>query len=237
MSDLILSSFQKEILNGLLLGDGCLFKGKANINPLLIVGRASKDVEYLKYHYGIFQNLCSSEGLIQSDKFDSKRGKTYTGSKFRTRSLDILLPYYNLWYPEGKKIIPPQLELTPTIVATWFADDGALSRKKDRKGNLTSALKLKISTNSFSKGEVEFLASQLSSKIGGKISLYEDNLDWYKKRNTHYVSGVGNCFLQMYTESAWKFYEYIKGSLPAGIDRKFSIWKDLENGRLAATSS
>lgn len=228
---------QEEILQGLLLGDGCLFLGKSNISPLLSIARASKDLQYLKYHLDIFQNICSDEGIIQSDKNDIKRGKTYKGFRFRTRSIPVLSPYYEQWYREQKKIVPVNLRLTPFIVATWFADDGCILRKKSRNGASSSALILKISTNSFTKNEVDFLASQLSSILQEKISVNKDSLDWYKKKNPDYIPSSDNYYIKMYTEAAWKFYNYIKDHLPDGMDRKFSVWKDLENGRLATTSS
>lgn len=129
------------------------------------------------------------------------------------------------------------MELTPLIVSTWFADDGCILRKKSRKGVDSSALILKISTNSFTKNEVEFLANQLSKKINGKVSINKDNLDWYKKKNPDYIPTSDNYYIKMYTEAAWKFYNYIKNYLPNGIDRKFSVWKELEDGRLESTSS
>lgn len=67
-----LTKEQNEILNGILLGDGCLFVGKSNRYPLLTISRASKDLEYLKFQAGIFQDLCSKKLIILDNKFDKK---------------------------------------------------------------------------------------------------------------------------------------------------------------------
>lgn len=232
-----LAQKQIQVLNGLLLGDGCLFLGKSNNHPLLTVGRSATDLEYLKYQASIFRNLCSNEGIISSNKYDKKKNKTYLGYKFRTRSLDILLPYYKLWYPQDKKVVPSNLKLTPITMAHWFCDDGNISRKKDRKGNESQALKLKLSTNSFTKNEVEFLCSLLSQKYGKFFHIQKDSLEWYKKRNPFYIEGNNNYYILTYTEGAWNIFNDIKKVFPLGMERKLNVWKVLEHGRLESTSS
>lgn len=232
-----LALIQRQILNGLLLGDGCLFLGIANINPLLTVARAAKDFEYLEYHYSIFKNLSSDEGIIKSDKTDNKSGKIYKGFKFRTRALSVLSPYYKLWYPKGYKIVPSNLSLEPLVLATWFCDDGSVVPKINRNGTKGPALRLKISTNSFSKNDVIFLAESLSSKFNEKFSIYHDNLDWYKKKHPEYIVNQNiNWFIQTYTSGAHKFFEEIKPIFPKGMERKYNIFKEYYDGRLESTS-
>jgi hypothetical protein len=221
-----LTSKQDQVLKGLLLGDGCLFMGKSNKSPLLSVGRAAKDKSYLEFQADIFSNLCSDEGIIPSNKFDKKRNKTYLGFKFRTRSLEVLLPYYKLWYPEGKKIVPSNLELTPTTVAHWFCDDGSIHPKKDRDAKKYQALILKLSANSFIKNDVEFLHSLLTKRYGNFFHIEKDSLEWYRKKNPLYVEGQNNYFILTYTEGAWNIYDDIKSVFPLGMDRKLNLWKD-----------
>lgn len=219
-----LTSEQEQILNGLLLGDGCLFLGKSNINPLLTVARAEKDLEYLKFQANIFNNLCSGEGIIKSNKHDKKSNKIYIGYKFRTRALKILKPYYKLWYPNSKKIVPFNLKITPLTMAHWFCDDGCISLKKDRNGHKSKAMILKLSTNSFTKEEVEFLHHLLSNRYGNLFTICKDSLDWYKKKNPYYKDGNKNYYIRTYTEGATNIFEDIKGVFPKGMTRKYNIF-------------
>lgn len=233
-----LTSTQHQIINGLLLGDGCLFIGKSNSNPLLTITRAAKDYEYLKYHYLIFKELSSNEGIIKSDKVDNKSGKIYKGFKFRTKALPTLLPYYDLWYHEGYKTVPKNLSLDPLVLATWFCDDGSIMPKTNRNGTKGPALRLKLSTNSFSKDEVTFLADSLSFKFNEKFSVYHDNLDWYKRKHPGYVVDQNkNWFIQTYTVGANKFFEEISPVFPEGMERKYNIFKENYIERLAPTNS
>jgi hypothetical protein len=34
-----------------------------------------------------------------------------------------------LWYPEGKKIVPPDIELGPIALAYWYMDDGSVNKR------------------------------------------------------------------------------------------------------------
>jgi LAGLIDADG DNA endonuclease family len=232
-----LTQEQKSILTGLMLGDGCLFLGKSNNNPLLVIGRAEKDIEYLRYHHGIFLNLCSKEGIIQSNKDDKKNNKLYKGYKFRTRALPELLEFYKLWYPDGMKKVPTDLKLDPISIATWICDDGFISRKIDRKGGFCpSAFHLKISTNGFTKSEVGRLADLLSHRYEEKFSIYHDSLSWYKRKNPAYIEDPDrNWFIKTYTSGVRKLFEEVENVFPLGMDRKLNIWKEHSIVRLVSS--
>jgi len=88
------------------------------------------DLEYLKYQFQIFQNLCSDVGISASDKNDKKRNKIYKGFKFRTRALELFNHHYDEWYYNKIKKIPTNLKLTPITLAHWFCDDGCIQLKK-----------------------------------------------------------------------------------------------------------
>lgn len=223
-----LTSKQEQVLNGLLLGDGCLFVGKSNKCPLLTVARAAKDLEYLRFQHGIFRKFCSDEGIIKSDKTDRKANKTYKGFKFRTRAIPELLPYHSLWYPDGKKIVPASLELTPTTMAHWFCDDGSIRTKNDRSGGKYQSLVLKLSTNGFQKHDVEFLHSLLTERYGSHFSIVHDSLAWYKKKHPSYTENNNNFFILTYTEGAWNIFHDIEKVFPPGMERKLNVWKSVD---------
>lgn len=205
-----LSTEQEEVLIGGLLGDSCLFTQKSAVNPLLTITRSSKDLQYLEYQFDIFKDFCK-QGITTHTKIINGYDKIYNLSRFRTRHLVVLRQYKEKWYPDGKKIIPRDLKLTPLIVAIWFCDDGCISVKKDKKGNPSNALKLKLATHGFSKEDVIFLANALSTLLNTNFNVNE-----YK----------GKFYIQAYTEATKKFTEYILGVFPKSMIRKL---KHLEN--------
>ena len=73
---------------------------------------------------------------------------------------------YRKWYSQetGKKIVPKDLRLTPTILLHWFIGDGSVKRNGVRKTVV-------LFTLNFSKEYVQFLAErlELDLKIPFKI--------------------------------------------------------------------
>jgi len=83
---------------------------------------------------------------------------------------------------------------------------------------------LKISTNSFTKSEVEFLADMLTKKFDVKFSVCKDSLEWYKKKNPNYIER-DNYYILTYTDGANRFFSEIESVFPLGMERKINIWK------------
>jgi len=77
---------------------------------------------------------------------------------FNTYSLPCFTELYNLFYPEGVKIVPSNIEeiLTPLSLVYWIADDGSFC-KRDRR--------LTLCTNSYNLKGVNLLAKTLANKF------------------------------------------------------------------------
>jgi hypothetical protein len=92
---------------------------------------------------------------------DKKTGKICTSVEFQTCSLPCFGELYNLFYLEGKKVIPSNIGdlLTPSGLAYWIADDGGFEEPKRR---------VTLSTNSFSFDEVNLLLGVLNDKFNLK---------------------------------------------------------------------
>jgi hypothetical protein len=76
-----------------------------------------------------------------------------------------LVEQYKRWYPQGTKIVPEDLELSPLTVKYWFIDDGNTSYHKDR------FQRLKIATNGFSDKDRDVLQGNLAElDITTKVS-------------------------------------------------------------------
>src|ERR1700682_6495498 len=113
----MLTKIQEEILIGLMLGDGSLWKGEHGKTPQLCITRAIKDKNYIYYHKMFFSDFISNNGIRETSYYDERTNKIYHRIMLRTGHNDIFNKYYQEWYKDGYKIVPNNLELTPTIIA------------------------------------------------------------------------------------------------------------------------
>jgi len=141
----------RDILVGLLLGD--LFGQKAGhcVNVRFTFAQGLVHLEYLLYLYGLFSNYCSNEPKIY------KVGGVNKAIRFFTYALPCFNELYEIFYPDGKKIVPLNIGelLTALSLAYWISDDGSFNK-------LYRAVIL--CTNGFSKEEVNLLINVLNSK-------------------------------------------------------------------------
>lgn len=171
-----LTETQKEILNGSMLGDGCLVMHKGAKNPYYQVLRKFDDKEYLDWEFEHFKDLCNFEKPKARSVYDHRTNKTYNNCYFRTKHSEILLPEYIRWYPDRKKSVPKDLLLTPLTIAIWLADDGHVNIYKNKKEKERSyfepkSIHMKFSTDGFKIDDVEFLKSMLESRYNSKFSI------------------------------------------------------------------
>jgi hypothetical protein len=124
-----LSSELRNILVGLILGDLHIFKHPKGVNVNLYFEQGVVHEDYLLHLYDLFEIYCSSVPKTNS-RFDKRTGKEYSRIRFQTRSLPCFGEFYNLFYYEGKKIIPRSLGdlLTPSGLAYFAMDDGTLTK-------------------------------------------------------------------------------------------------------------
>jgi hypothetical protein len=161
-----LTEIQEQILNGHLLGDGFLNRETINNNARFIIAHKSTDKNYLLWTAKHFENFIYKTGLSASSQFDTRTHKTYYQNRISTKADPIFTEYHNQWYPEGKKIVPIDLILTPQIISVWFCDDGNVRYDNIRKNSA-----LKFATDGFSEKDVIFLADQLQNMYGNKIAM------------------------------------------------------------------
>lgn len=114
----ILTAEQQQVLVGSMLGDSSLYKYKNHVNAGLKIGRAARDISYLKYEFDIFRNFCQSP-IEYSSRTDPRTGKTYDNVMFRTCVAPVFTDVHNAWYVNQRKRIPDSLELSPLTCAIW----------------------------------------------------------------------------------------------------------------------
>lgn len=169
------SSIQISVLEGSLLGDGCLYQHTPRNNPHLIVSRKRADKSYLEWQANVFQELLRPRGVFDYQTYDQRTKKTYLGNGFESRSLPELLPWRQRWYPEGKKRVPRDLAFDSLMLAVWFADDGSIMPVSPTS---PSRLQLKFATHGFPEEDVRFLAQMLSDRYGRSFRVHPDNGNW-----------------------------------------------------------
>lgn len=139
-----ISSREKEIIVGTLLGDGHLAMLKTGAR--LEVAHSAKQKEYLFWKYQTLSRWVKTKP--HCIRIADKRWKaTYIQWRFRTQISEIFTELHSLFYPKGKKIVPAtisQILTSPLSLAVWFMDDGG--RRNDSYG-------LFLNTLSFTKSE------------------------------------------------------------------------------------
>lgn len=163
-----LSGDLKEILIGLSLGDLYINKRISCLNPSLMFRQGIVHEEYLRQLYTLFQNYCPQGPKIQNPKPDKRTGKVYSAIYFQTYALPCFTELYNLFYLDGKKLVPLNMGdlLTPLGLCYWIGDDGGFCKTTQR---------ITLATHSFTLAEVELLISVLVNKFGLKCTLDKQN--------------------------------------------------------------
>lgn len=154
-----LSSFQQNVLIGILLGDGSICRAKPNHNSRLSFKQCTDREQYFFKVHAVFKDFCSSE---PRRKETIRNGKTNHYIVFETLSYPCFNFYRDLrQFTSELTIVPNNIGdyLTAEGLAYWIMDDGA------RAGN-----SLVLCTDSFSIEEVSILINALQTKFNIKSS-------------------------------------------------------------------
>ena len=121
---IFLSREQKSILFGTILGDGYLQKtGKKNARLRLEHG--GKQKEYLLWKVKKLGKLFQGKAKYL-ERIHPITKRKYSYWRHQSQSVPYLGKLRNIFYPDGKKKIPEDLEkyLTSLTLAVWYMDDG-----------------------------------------------------------------------------------------------------------------
>lgn len=144
----MLTDRQEQILLGSLLGDGYL-NHRADRNSQFQETHTVYQLEYL--------NWKQKEMYPFVDKVTIGHKKTQ--AQFRSKALPQLNFYRNVFYPNGKKIIPVEVLgwLDNLAVAVWYMDDGSITTKDAT---------IRLATCNFHISNVGMLQGWLVAKYG-----------------------------------------------------------------------
>ena len=156
-----LTNESRQLIDGELLGDGCLFSRNAYSANFKY---GSKYEEYINY----ISNALKSFGIKQVGhihKVIHPKMNNCIVYHYNSCCYPELLPIRKHWYPNGKKIVPKDIKLTPLVCRQWYIGDGCLHKRYYRKGNPY----IIFATCGFPIENVEFLANKLN-KLGFKTT-------------------------------------------------------------------
>ncbi len=161
----LLPEVLKQILVGLILGDLHVYKQKLGINTSLVFEQGLVHKDYIYHLYELFEIYCRSSPKISNRLPDKRTGNIYTRIQFNTYSLPCFNEFYNLFYCEGKKIIPGNLSdlLTPLGLAYFAMDDGTLNKGGG----------FYFFTCNFSVEDNKYLSSLLNTKFNLNTTLHK----------------------------------------------------------------
>jgi len=202
----VLSPTLMDIINGGLLGDWSVCLSSKSAGTLQT---ASKYLSFIEWASSILENngiTSTPSGIYHSIVVLDGGYGPYDSYHYASKAYQELLSVRKLWYPNGKKIIPENLELNPTSALWWYIGDGCLYCRKNRSPSII------LYTNGFVKEDVLRLMEMLKA-MGIETTRRESN-------NT----------IQIRTTSTMDFLNYI-GPCPKQIEPIYGYkWDVNRNG-------
>lgn len=159
-----LNSRERNIVIGSILGDASI--ELATKSWRLQMAQGDKQKDYLIWKYQELKRWTKTPPRLVRF-FDERYSKEYATWRFRTICHEEFIKLRNLFYPQGKKIVPKNIFSLidhPLALAIWYMDDGG--RRGDCHGMF-------LNTLCFSKSENEVLQTLLKKNFG-----IESRLHW-----------------------------------------------------------
>lgn len=210
VNHIILNSKLLEYVDGELLGDGYIGENKnkrrkGNYGKVssAFYRHSSKYKEYVEWLAQIFSSLGLEYGEIRKRIHKNTKSYTYT-----SRAYPELIDIRKRWYPNGKKIVPRDIKLTPIITRQWYIGDGHIDSDRHTP-------RISLFTCAFDISDVNFLKQELE-----KIGIY--CIIWYHRKYP---------YLQINDKQAIiNFFNYI-GKCPEEIKDIYG-YKWIDNGKI-----
>ena len=169
-----LPKYLHDVLIGLMLGDGYLYKTSQTSNSRFEMSFGTDRVSFAEWVGNLFKDY-SSTGII---KVYYKKGTPFSkfNYRFKTKTLPIFNFYHDLFYIKNevtlkyKKLVPSNINslMNPVVLAYLIMSDGNLDKGSNR---------VRIYTNSYTKVEVERLASAINMILKIYVGVLHDRKD------------------------------------------------------------
>lgn len=182
----IWSNTQKEILDGLILGDGNIHK-KAGKKSVYIFQLSCKHKEFCDHVISVLPR----ELFPISQPYEVVRvrsGKEYKWYNIASRHDDYIAEQYSRWYPNGTKCIPSDLVITPTVLKYWYLGDGSYSSRI-----------VSIRCMSFAKEDIDEIVLPQLHKMGLPFKYWSSGSIGLRKRyGWRFFEIIGGCPVDCY---------------------------------------
>jgi len=175
-----------EWINGELLGDGSLVSSSSYSARVCY---ASKFLEYINY----ISIILKSFGIEQSGEIYKQYHKKFNcySYGYHSKMYVELLAIRRKWYPNGKKIVPRDIIITPITLRQWFIGDGYLRKRKKGRPHII------LATDGFSISDIEWLVVQLN-KLGFKAKRVSLIIYISAHSTREFVNYIGECPAKCY---------------------------------------
>jgi LAGLIDADG DNA endonuclease family len=161
-----------DIINGKLLGDGCITKQEGR-KPRFQFTHSKKDKEWCQNCYSVLKDYLPLNAPRYKKVKDKRIQSGFTeGYYVQSKTHEDITMLRNLWYKDGKKTLPLKFiseYITVRTLAWWYQDDGHLKIQ----GNIPK--KIILSTESFSTLENLQLCKLLKEKFHLSFSQDKQN--------------------------------------------------------------
>lgn len=158
----------KDILDGLLLGDGNLIK-TSSLSAQFQLSQKSDHLDWIQLIIKQFMDagIKTSTAIIDAHTRTTSAGKIINAKEalfLRSLQYRTLLPLFERWYIKKEKnikVLPKDLNISsPWLLAHWYMGDGSCSAD--------NYLHINLHTNSFTDDEVNILQMQFETILGIK---------------------------------------------------------------------
>jgi hypothetical protein len=174
------------IFIGIMLGDGSLYRSSPTANVRFEMSLGQNYEEFALELGELFKDYMNNP--VKSLEIKGKT-KSYINFRLKTKSLPVFVPYYDMFYLFNKdlnkfvKIVPINIEdlMNPIVLAYLIMTDGNFDKGRNR---------VRIYTNSYSKEEVESLASSINNNLGIYTGVLHD-------RNNQFILTIGAKYLDL----------------------------------------
>jgi hypothetical protein len=192
----------RQIIEGMMLGDGSLSIGPRGKNARFVLERLNTP-EFQAYLEKTAEALRMLEVQLPPEHITARdrtyRGKTKQYLKLQTVSSPVLTEWRRRWIdPSNPKHrqVPPDLELTPLNVAIWLEGDGSTTRNLQWQ----NLVRLKLASYHFGREGNFKLWELLANCLGIEVNIYHD-----KKRGEY-----GYYLETMNTEQVTKLLDIVE---------------------------
>jgi len=191
---------QREIITGLLMGDGNINR-QQNGNHLLECEMVSENyLQHIDDQFGVFGNGVSLKRTAAENAKKSRESGFNPNADvadyhdlYRWRSVcHPELQEFADWYASGKKVWPDTIELTPTVLKHWYCGDG-------------------YRNNSGTQNRIEIaMANEVDNK--DKVDQIFENVGLPSPSN--YAISESNCKAVFTVNQSHKLWQYMGKPLP-----------------------